>query len=64
MSSARCLLKIEAALRPVLLPIPEDAPVKTIVLPSRRFAIAVAIVFLAVCDTRALRGRKTRELCD
>ena len=49
-----CLSKAEPALRPVLLPIPDDAPVTTIVLPSRRFAIAVAIVRLAVCEMRGL----------
>lgn len=55
---------IEAAMRPVLLPIPDDAPVTMIVLPSRRFAIAVAIVRLAVCEMRGPWGRKTRELCN
>lgn len=31
---------------------PEDAPVMTIVLPSRRFAIADAIALLAICELR------------
>ena len=51
-------------MRPVLFPIPDDAPVTMIVLPSRRFAIAVAIVRLAVGEMRGLWGRKTRELCN
>ena len=36
-------------LRPVLLPIPDEAPVTMIVLPSRRFPIAVAMARFIVC---------------
>ena len=57
-------LNVEAAQRPVLLPIPDDAPVTTIVLPSRRFAIAVAIFFLAVGEMRGPWGRKSRKRKD
>ena len=35
---------------------PEDAPVITIVLPSRRFAIAVAIVRLAIGQQNGVRN--------
>ena len=47
----------------MLLPIPDDAPVTMIVLPSRRFAIAVAIVRLAKREMGSLcGGENTREL--
>ena len=41
--------------RPVLLPIPDDAPVMTIVLPSRRLLIAEAMVRRAACQVLAVR---------
>ena len=40
--------------RPVLLPIPDDAPVMTIVLPSRRLLIAEAMVRLVLCQVLAV----------
>lgn len=42
-------------LEPVLFPIPDEAPVITRVLPSRRFAIAVAIVRLAISEEKGVR---------
>ena len=42
-------------LEPVLFPIPDEAPVTTTVLPSRRFAIAVAIVRLAILEEKGVR---------
>jgi hypothetical protein len=57
----------------VLFPIPEDAPVTTTVLPSRRFAIAEAIVRMefgwvvnAKGDTgrdEAVKGDESRRSC-
>ena len=41
----------------MLLPMPEEAPVMTIVLPSRRFVIAEAIVRDASLGNRELRWR-------
>ena len=43
--------------RPVLFPMPDEAPVMSIVLPSRRFAIAVAIVWYVNGGTRGLVKR-------
>ena len=42
--------------RPVLLPIPDDAPVMTIVLPSRRLPIAEAMVRRAICQVLVVCG--------
>jgi len=38
--------------QPVLFPMPEEAPVMTIVLPSKRFDTAEVMVLVAFCDLK------------
>lgn len=44
----------------MLLPMPDEAPVTTTVLPSRRFAIADVILRFAVCEV----GRNFEMVCE
>jgi len=44
--------------QPVLFPMPEEAPVMTIVLPSSRFDIAEAIALFAICDVKVVCRNK------
>lgn len=54
--SLRFLGDVRANSTAVLLPMPEEAPVTTTVLPSRRLAIAEAIVLVVLRVRRDLSG--------